>query len=99
MRCRITHFRNAKKYEDNQNDPCEHLAGSLALANRSADVAAQNRAAKTNGGREPQPKPGHHVTVGLKDTFDAQREGDTGEDGEEKEEYHCISDDHSNNRS
>lgn len=99
MRCWITHLRDAKEYEDNQDDPCEHLAGSLAFANRSADVATQNRAAKTKGGREHKPKSGYLVTVGLKDTFDAKRKVGAGEDGEEKDEYDSKSDDHSNDRS
>src|SRR5438477_4373478 len=99
MRSLITHLRDAKEYEDNEDNPGKHPARSLVLANRSTDVAAQNRAAKTKGGGEHQPKCGYLVTVGLKDTFDTKRDIGASKGGKEKDEDHGISDDHSHNGS
>jgi len=44
------HLWEAEDYAENEDDKREHLAGSHAPANGNADVAAENRAAKTNSG-------------------------------------------------
>src|SRR5664279_1976514 len=99
MRIRITHLRNTKSHQDNQDYAGEQFAGSPALADRSTDVTAQDRTAQTDGSREDQPKGGDFVTVGLKDALDAQREVNAAEGGEEKQRERRVTDDHSQNGS
>src|SRR6267143_213268 len=81
MWIRITHLRNTKKHQDNQDDGSEKFAGSLASADRSTDVTTQHRADQTDGGRDHQPKRRDLVTVGLKNAFDAQPEVNENDNG------------------